>query len=218
MKDTRFIELVNLYIDRQISPEETAELETEIQANPRRRQIYHQYCHMHRATKLVYESFRAHVDQPAGAAAQPGSIAYFAQRRQRVRRNFWLSAAAGLAAAACVAVYLVRSNNGPAATIAANPAPAAKVVAAVPAPAPAAVAAKAATQPDYAALLTAMRQNEPRTYAITPSPAVRPVSLFDDGVFDGKPALTPDGHRAFQTKGNADNRQNAEVTAFQFQR
>ena len=40
MKDTRFIELVNLYVDRQISAEETAELETEIQANPRRRQVY----------------------------------------------------------------------------------------------------------------------------------------------------------------------------------
>ena len=36
MKDTRFIELVNLYVDRQISSAETAELEAEIQASPRR--------------------------------------------------------------------------------------------------------------------------------------------------------------------------------------
>ncbi len=59
MNDNRFIELVNLYIDRQISAAETAELEAEIQGNPRRRAIYKQYCQMHRATTLVYESFRA---------------------------------------------------------------------------------------------------------------------------------------------------------------
>ena len=58
MKDNRFIELLNLYVDRQISPAETAELEAEIQSSPRRQKIYREYCQMHRATKLVYESFR----------------------------------------------------------------------------------------------------------------------------------------------------------------
>ena len=78
MKDTRFIELVNLYVDRQISPAETAELEAEIQASPRRRKIYQQYCHMQRATKLVYESFRANAEQPVGENSRSGgSIAQF---------------------------------------------------------------------------------------------------------------------------------------------
>ena len=51
MKESRFIELVNLYVDRQISTAETAELEAEIQVSPRHRKIYQQYCHMQRATK-----------------------------------------------------------------------------------------------------------------------------------------------------------------------
>lgn len=217
MKDTRFTELVNLYIDRQISPEETAELETEIQVNPRRRQIYQQYCHMHRATKLVYESFRAHVDQPAGTAVQPGSIAYFAQRRQKVRRNFWLSTAGGLAAAAaCFALYLARMDVAPGA---ANPGSATQVVVAAPKPAtPAVVPAIAAAKPDYAALLTTMRQNQSSALAMSQNEAVRPVALFDDGVFDAKQELTPENRRIFQTKGKADNRPAAEFTAFQFQR
>ena len=143
MKDTRFTELVNLYIDRQISQAETAELEIEIQANPRRRQIYQQYCHMHRATKLVYESFRTNGEQPAGATAQPGSIAYFAQRRQKVRRNFWLSAVGGLAAAACAALYFVRADVGQPA----GQTPAAKIVAVAPAPTPAPAVASNPVKP-----------------------------------------------------------------------
>ena len=59
MKDHRFIELVNLYVDRQITATETAELEAEMQGNPRRRAIYRQYCQLHSATKQVYDSFRA---------------------------------------------------------------------------------------------------------------------------------------------------------------
>jgi hypothetical protein len=214
MKDTRFIELINLYVDRQISPEETAELEIEIQANPKRRQVYQQYCHMHRATKLVYESFRTHADQPAGATVQPGSIAYFAQRRQRVRRNFWLSAVGGLAAAACAAVYFVRADAGRAVQAVDSTA----TVVAV-APKPVAIATNpAAVQRDYDALLTAMHQTEPRAFAITQSQPVRPVSLFDDGVFEAKPDLSPDARRVFPVKAKADKQQAAEFTAFQFQR
>jgi hypothetical protein len=39
MKDNRFIELLNLYIDRQITAEETAELESEIQNSPQRQAV-----------------------------------------------------------------------------------------------------------------------------------------------------------------------------------
>ena len=42
MKDNRFIELLNLYIDRQITVAETAELEAEIQQNPKRQAVYRQ--------------------------------------------------------------------------------------------------------------------------------------------------------------------------------
>ena len=59
MKENRFIELLNLYIDRQITATETAELEAELQSNPKRQAVYRQYCQIHTATKQVYASFRA---------------------------------------------------------------------------------------------------------------------------------------------------------------
>ena len=65
MKDNRFIELLNLYIDRQITEAETTELEAEIQSNPKCQAVYRQYCQIHAATKLVYDSFRVNAtEQP----------------------------------------------------------------------------------------------------------------------------------------------------------
>ena len=66
MKESRFIELINLYIDRQIGPEEAAELESEIARSPAHRRTYLQYCRMHRACTLLFENFRA----PASPLAQ----------------------------------------------------------------------------------------------------------------------------------------------------
>ena len=221
MKDTRFIELINLYIDRQISPEETSELEAEIRANARHRQVYQQYCKMHRATKLVYESFRANAEQPAGNRIQPSSIARF-ERRQR---NRWYYALGGLAAAACVAFVLVRSGSighTPAQTLAVSADKAPVLAATVVAPAAEQRVASAQPsfskltheQPDYAAVLASMRQDEQRAYLL--GQTVRGTSLFDDGVFDGKQVLPLNARRATQTK-KSDSR-NAEFTAFQFQR
>ncbi|MFA5112314.1 MAG: hypothetical protein WC443_12960, partial [Desulfobaccales bacterium] len=105
MKDNRFIDLVNLYIDRQITAAETAELEAEIQSNPRHRAIYRQYCQMHRATTLVYESFRAGAPAQEAAAGE-GTIARF----ERDRRAHWGYYAGGLAAAACLALVFAQLN------------------------------------------------------------------------------------------------------------
>ena len=113
MKDQRFIELVNLYIDRQITVSEAAELEDEIQGNPGRRAIYRQYCQMHQATRQVYDSFRA----PATAApelaqtANRNAIARF-ENQQRQPRFRWAYFAGGLAAA-CLALVFVRLNTQP---------------------------------------------------------------------------------------------------------
>ncbi len=219
MKDTRFIELVNLYIDRQISPEETAELEAELQSNARRRQIYQQYCHMHRATKLVYESFRTHADQGAEAPTGSSTIARFESRKRAAQRARWMYAMGGLAAAACVAFAVVRSGTfqkSNAGALAENQLPQVPAVAAA-RPAPVAQTNSTAatsraevirlqTQQDYAAMLAAIRQEDQRAFAIKP--------LFDDGVFDGKQGAP----RVFQNKPRQDSRQSAEFTAFQFQR
>ena len=114
MKDQRFIELVNLYIDRQITAAETAELEAEMQGDPRRRAIYRQYCQLHSATKRVYESFRANgtaVAQAPVTTVRGITRLEIPQRRSGFR---WSYLAGGVAAAACLSLVLVRLNlNSP---------------------------------------------------------------------------------------------------------
>jgi hypothetical protein len=230
MKDTRFTELVNLYIDRQISPDEQAELELEIQSNPRRRQVYLQYCRMHRATKLVYESFRAQTEQPGQPARQPATIAHI-QGRIRQRRLRWAYAASGLAAAACVAFVVMRSNLTDASSVSPDlaaakttPAAPAVAVAAQPAPAPARqeaprqveLANAALTPRDYASILASLRQEEQSLLSLqNATGAPRLNSLFDDGVFDERTALQ---NRANNLQNRKNPRLQAEFTAFQFQR
>lgn len=225
MKDARFTELVNLYIDRQISPEEAAELELEIQGNPRRRQAYLQYCRMHRATKLVYESFRAHAEQAEKPLRQPATIEHI-RSRQRQRRMRWVYGASGLAAAACFAfVFLggIASSSPESAPVetAASTAPRPQAIATVePAAQPQVTGAAMPStvslpSRDYAALFAALRQEEERMASLQnglPAPRLNP--LFDDGVFDERTSLP--------SRANQSNRRNprvqTEFTAFQFQR
>jgi hypothetical protein len=224
MRDNRFIELVNLYIDRQITAEETAELEAEMQANPKRRAVYHQYCQLHSATKQVYAGFRAHASEPqAGAPAGRVVRAEFA----RPSRSHWVHYAGGLAAAACLAVVLVRYNANSqtpetmVAETAREPAtPVASAPAVVTAPMPAAATGRLenglATEPDYSALLTALRQEDQRAFAAGQLPPARLPSLFDDGVFETRQVLPANNQRVF--RGKQAPAQPAEFTAFQFQR
>jgi hypothetical protein len=229
MKDNRFIELVNLYIDRQITGEEMETLEAEMQANPRRRAIYRQYCQMHRATTLVYESFRGEdSEQPAEKIGAEAKIARFEPQYGR-RRKHWTYYATGLAAA-CVALAFARvsfSNNSSAQNSVASTqarqiaaATAQSTVAAAPvatASAPAkAVAIRANTlvaEQDYAAMLAAMRRDDQRAFASGQIQPSRTTSLFEDGVFDSQPAGSS---RIFRNKQSGS--QQAEFAAFQFQR
>ena len=105
MKESKFIELLNLYVDHQISPADAAWLEQEIQQKPERRQIYRQYCQMQKACVLLAENFRT----AAPALAVPGgNVIKFQPRTRRVARAVY--AAGAFAAAACVA--LVVMNRG----------------------------------------------------------------------------------------------------------
>ena len=116
MKESKFIELLNLYIDREISPEEAAQLEAAIQADPERRRVYQQYCRMHRASTVLFESFRAE-SVPAGSklaeaarAADERVIAFPGAAAPRSTR--WLYATGALAAAACAAFVFLRPTAG----------------------------------------------------------------------------------------------------------
>lgn len=230
MKDNRFIELVNLYIDRQISAEETAELEAEIQASPQRRAVYRQYCQLHSATKQVYESFRTNAEPLAGAPAGRVVPGNFARRP----RTSWIHYAGGLTAAACLTLVFVRYNadtSVPAANDLAQTAttPAVQVATVTP-PAPVTVEPVAAApvsilvslkdnlsaEPDYAAMLAALRREEQRAFASGEIQSSRVPSLFDDGVFEARQFAPANNQRTF--RGKQAPAQQAEFTAFQFQR
>jgi len=96
MKESKFIELLNLYVDHQISPSDAALLEAEIQRSPERRKVYRQYCQMQKACSTLAETFLADAPAPAvESASEP-------------RRFALVTYAMGFAAAAaCVALVIV---------------------------------------------------------------------------------------------------------------
>jgi len=225
MKDSRFIELVNLYVDRQISADETTELEAEIQASPSRRAVYHQYCQMQSATKLVYASFRTDAaSTPMGTATTRATVARFEGQERRQPR--WGYYAAGLAAACVAVVFTVRLNTHVPAepqlavvgSISSQPA---KIAATAPTPVEkhtglGSLRTNLSADQDYAAMVAALRQEEQRAFASSQGQAGRVPSLFEDGVFDAQQGGTVNTLRTFRSKPAAGAQ--AEFTAFQFQR
>lgn len=237
MNDNRFIELVNLYVDREITAAETAELEIEIQTNPRRRAIYNQYCKLNRATTLVYDSFRAQAAEPATRLAGQGTIAKF-ETAKRQRRSNWAVYTGGLAAAACVAFALVQFNRAggpvPADSIAQAPASASSSREVSVANAPerveipkqqlaspssaqfASLRNNVETGENYHALLTALRTDEQRSFADGQLKLMRAPALFEDGVFYTKQLTDSFNNRALRPQSSSAVQ--TEFTAFQFQR
>ena len=105
MKDSEFIELLNLYLDHEITKADAARLEAEVQTNAERRRLYQQYCRMQKACKLVAVDFQP--ESTAGAASQEKVVVPFeaAPNRRNSMRALY-SAGAVAAAAACVALIL----------------------------------------------------------------------------------------------------------------
>jgi len=107
MKDSEFIELLNLYLDHEISAADAARLEAEVQGNPARRRIYQDYCRMQKACTLLAENFQVE----AAAITDRKVVAFdpaFAAATERRRRmgNFYVIGAIA-AAAACIAIVFV---------------------------------------------------------------------------------------------------------------
>jgi|GEM_PF-3474204 len=63
MNAKRFIELVNLYVDSEISGEELEELETEVAQNPDRRTIFNQYRRLQDASHTAYQEYEGSLVQ-----------------------------------------------------------------------------------------------------------------------------------------------------------
>jgi hypothetical protein len=100
MKDNEFIELLNLYLDHEISTADAARLEAEVQRNPARYRIYREYCVMHKGCTLLAADF---------ATEAPTTVAFETQR------SGWgspFAMAAGLmAAAACVGFVFLQQTR-----------------------------------------------------------------------------------------------------------
>ncbi len=59
MNDSRFTELLNLYLDHQITAAEAAELEAAVHSSPARRRTYEEYCMLQRACSQLGSNARA---------------------------------------------------------------------------------------------------------------------------------------------------------------
>jgi hypothetical protein len=84
MRRRKLIELLNLYIDGEITPEDQVILETEISASPEARRLYHQYCRLDDATRLVYRQFR--LQAPPESLPDPVDKTTFLNPLGRLRR------------------------------------------------------------------------------------------------------------------------------------
>jgi hypothetical protein len=112
MKDSEFIELLNLYLDHEISAADAARLETEVQSSPARHQVYLQYCRMQKACTVLAKDFAI---QSAAAEADGRKIVAFEPQSRNWGPSLW--AAGGLvAAAACVALVFVTRAPAPTAS------------------------------------------------------------------------------------------------------
>jgi len=214
VKESRFIELLNLYIDQQIAPEDAAQLEDDILSDPRHRRTYQQYCRMHRACTVVFSG--AQPDRAAEAGERADAVASF---EPAFRRSVWKYYAAGLAAAASLAfvamqVFVHPHKGSPGAGVAAVPA-------AHPAPVqPVRLPASASWRMDAAIAQGGFPQNASLAVnfgAVSPDRAaadsLRP--SIEEFVFEQVPS-TPGSASTFRSR--AQIRGETEMTAFQFQR
>ncbi len=114
MKESEFIELLNLYLDHEISAADATRLEAEVQGNPARRKLYQEYCRIQKACLVLATDFRTETTE--GAISADAKVLEFKpllanQTTSRRNTKFgYYAAGAFVAIAACVAVVFV--NRG----------------------------------------------------------------------------------------------------------
>lgn len=106
MKDAKFIELLNLYLDHEISAADAVRLEAEVKASPARDRTYQEYCRMQKACKALAHEFQSEVAPATGGKVIAFEPAATSTRRTGIYAIGWLGAAA-----ACVAIILVGRNS-----------------------------------------------------------------------------------------------------------
>lgn len=191
MKESRFIELLNLYVDHQLTPQEAAELDAALRGNPARRRTYQQYCRMQKACAVLFENERASApSSPALARALADAdrkifgLPDLAEPARGWRNILTWGSGLAAAAAACVAAIVVLRTEP------VQPAQNARTAAATSAIAvqtPAAPVASAATAP---IISVAVQQNAELRVAVQKSFRFPAVSTFSgEAVTIDTPAL-----------------------------
>lgn len=165
MKDSEFIELLNLYLDHEISATDSARLEAEIRGNLERRRVYLQYCKMQQACRVIATDF-AHAESEHAPATDKKVVPFVldapaASRRRRIQVSYAIGT---FAAAACIAFLVGR--RGPAVTPVAEQS-AAPVAASLPAT-PAGVAVSASSTPGPRGLVSIARPVQSPTLVANP--------------------------------------------------
>lgn len=237
MNDHRFIELLNLYVDHQITPEEAAELESAVLHNPSRRRTYEQYCRLQRACCVFGERERSLAPSASGFAR---SLRDAERKIAAPRRTVWnpvYTGAFATAMAACVAVVVVINRQAPSPDAGEVVASAEQPVVVKPVSAPMIAATPTVVetpvndsrfqfQPVMAvSSLGAVRNSREAEIAANDREALEwmqrvdllPVHrvVVDEQAFEASSTLQPD-NRVFRSRHSL--RGNAEFTAFQFQR
>lgn len=113
MNETRFIELLNLYVDQQLTAAEATELESEIQRNHAHRRTYEQYCRMQKACAQLFEQDRQAAPSTtklsrALAEADRKILAFPEPQRVWLQRGLYATGVAAMAA--CVALVFFRAS------------------------------------------------------------------------------------------------------------
>lgn len=243
MNDPRFIELLNLYLDHQLAPDEAAELEAEVLRNPARRRTYDQYCRLQRGCSLLGEHERLTAPDSQAFAR---SLRDVERKISAPRRSGWQQPAyAGLfaasAMAACVAVVFLVNRAPSGSSVTPESGTVAVVVpqASTEAVAPVMVAATQASAKPVATVATSFeiqpalaasgfgvaRNAREAEIAATDPEALEwmkrveqlPLQriVVDDQTFEARATLHPD-NRVFRSRQGMQG--TAEFTAFQFQR
>jgi hypothetical protein len=129
MKESEFIELLNLYLDHEINPEESARLEAEVSQHPDRLELYRQYCRMQKACVVLADQHREN------APAQDAMAAAFAPRSAWSGMTaIWTSGLMAAAAGIAVIALSHRSAVAPSGPSLASAVAAAPTLAAAPVP------------------------------------------------------------------------------------
>lgn len=99
MSEKRFLELVNLYLDKEIAGEEREELERELEADSYRKEVFDRYCRLQDAAAVASLHYGTHLASTVDFKNYH-ILARHSQRR--IRKGFLYSA--GAMAAACLTV------------------------------------------------------------------------------------------------------------------